>query len=132
MDQKNAGHFCLNKNLVFVGSMQFISSSLDKLVKNLSDKDVKYLVKEFGSKHLELLKQKGAYPYEHMNSFEKFEEKELSNKESFFSSTKKGKIGDNGEKLDGHINDEKYYENDEANNKHMENYDPKKPSKFIT
>ena len=43
-----------------------------------------------------------------MNSLERFEEKELSNKECFFSSTEKGKIGDNGEKLDGHINDEEY------------------------
>ena len=43
-----------------------------------------------------------------MNSFERFEEKELPNKECFFSSTKKGKIDDNGEKLDGHINNEEY------------------------
>ena len=43
--------------------MQFTNSSLDKIVKNLLDKDFKYLVKEFGTKNLELLKQKGAYPY---------------------------------------------------------------------
>ena len=46
-----------------------MNSSLDKLVKNLSDEDFKYLVKEFGSEHLKILKQKGAYPYEYMNSF---------------------------------------------------------------
>ena len=40
--------------------------SLDKLVKNLSDNDFKYLTEEFGSKNLELLKQKSAYPYEYM------------------------------------------------------------------
>ena len=67
--------FFLNKNLVFIDSMQFMNSSLDKLVKNLSDEDFKYLVEEFGSKNLELLKQKGAYPYEYMNSFERFNEK---------------------------------------------------------
>ena len=50
--------FFLNKNLVFIDSMQFMNSSLDKLVKILSDKDFKYLIKEFGSKHLELLKKK--------------------------------------------------------------------------
>ena len=49
--------------------MQFMNSSLDKLVKNLSDEDFKYLIKEFGSENLEILKQKGAYPYEYMNSF---------------------------------------------------------------
>ena len=43
-----------------------------------------------------------------MNSLEKFEEKELPNKECFFSSTKKGKIGDDGKILDGHISDENY------------------------
>ena len=36
--------FIINKNLFFIGSMQFINSSLDALVKNLSDKDSKYLV----------------------------------------------------------------------------------------
>ena len=54
-----------------------MNSSLDKLVKNLSDKDFKYLIEEFGSKNLELLKQKGAYPYEYMNSFERFNEKKI-------------------------------------------------------
>ena len=36
-----------------------MNSDLDKLVKNLSDKDFKYLIEEFGSENLELLKQKG-------------------------------------------------------------------------
>ena len=31
--------FFLGKNLVFIDSMQFMNSSLDKLVKNLSDED---------------------------------------------------------------------------------------------
>ena len=55
--------FFLNKNLVFIDSMQFMSSSLDKLVKILSDEDFKYLVEECSSENLELLKQEGAYPY---------------------------------------------------------------------
>ena len=62
--------FFLNKNLVFIDSMEFMNFNLDKLVKNLSDEDFKYLIEEFGSKKLELLKQKSAYPYEYMNSFE--------------------------------------------------------------
>ena len=40
--------------------MQCMNSSLDKLIKNLSDEDFRYLVEEFGSENLELLKQKGA------------------------------------------------------------------------
>ena len=35
-----------------------MNSSLDTLVKNLSDEDSKYLVEEFGSENLELLKHK--------------------------------------------------------------------------
>ena len=57
MDQKNTWHLFLNKNLVFIDSMQFMNSSLDKLVKNLSDEDSKYLVEEFGPEYLEILKQ---------------------------------------------------------------------------
>ena len=49
---------------MLIDSMQFMNSSLDKLVKNLSDEDFKFLVEEFSSKNLELLKQRGAYPYE--------------------------------------------------------------------
>ena len=56
----------LSKNLVFIDSMQFMNFSLDKLVKNLSENDFKYLTEEFSSKNLELLKQKSAYPYEYM------------------------------------------------------------------
>ena len=48
--------FFLNKNLVFIDSMQLINSSLNKLVKNLSDQDFKYLIEEFGSEYLKLLK----------------------------------------------------------------------------
>ena len=81
----------LNKNLVFIDSMQFRNSSLDKLVKNMSDKDFKYLVEEFFSKNLELLKQKSAHPYEYMNNFKRFNEEKLPAKKYFFSSTKKKK-----------------------------------------
>ena len=35
--------FILNKNLVLVDSMQSMNSSLEKLVKNLSDNNFKYL-----------------------------------------------------------------------------------------
>ena len=100
--------FFLNKNLVFIDSMQFMNSSLDKLLKNLSDNDFRYLIEEFGSEHLELLKQKGAYPYEYMDSFERFKEKKLPDRKCFFSSTKKGKIGGDGKKLGDHISHEEY------------------------
>ena len=41
--------------------MKFMNCSLEKIVRNLADDDFKYLTEEFGSKNLELLKQKCAY-----------------------------------------------------------------------
>ena len=100
--------FFLGRNLVFIDSMQFINSSLDKLVKNLSDEDFKYLVEEFGFDNLKILKQKGAYPYEYMNSFKRFNEEKLPARKYFFSSTKKGKIDNDGKISNGHISIKDY------------------------
>ena len=100
--------FILNKKLVFIDSMQFMNSSLEKLVKSLLDDGFKYLTEEFGSKNLELLKQKDPYPYEYLNSFKKFSKEKLPNKKCFYSSVKDQAAGDNDQKLDGHISDENY------------------------
>ena len=80
--------FTINRNLVFIDSMQFMNCSLDALVKNLSDSDFKYLSEEFSNGLLKLLKQKGVYPYEYMNSFERFSEDKLSDQCNFFCSLK--------------------------------------------
>ena len=85
-----------------------MNSSLDKLVKNVPDEDFKYLVEEFSSENLELLKQKGDYPYKYMNSFERFNEEKLPARKYFYSSTKDGKIGDDGKISDGHISVKDY------------------------
>ena len=53
--------FTINKNLVFIDSMQFLNSSLDALVNNLSDNDFKYFSQEFSDNLSELVKQKGVY-----------------------------------------------------------------------
>ena len=78
-----------------------MNSGLVKLVKNLSDEYCKYLVEEFGSENLEPIKQKGDYPYEYMNSFERFNEEKLSASKYFYSLIKDGKIGDDGKMSDG-------------------------------
>ena len=80
--------FVINKSLVFNDSVQFMNSVLEKLVKNLSDNDFKYFTVEFGSKDLEFLKEKEAYPYEYMASFKKFSEEKLPEKEFFYSSVR--------------------------------------------
>ena len=63
--------------------MQCMNSSLEKLFKNLSDNDFKYLAKEFDFKNLEFLKQKGAYPYEYMDSFKRLMKKNCPIKNVF-------------------------------------------------
>ena len=83
--------------------MQFLNSSLDKLTKTLPDEDFKYLAEDFGSKNLELLKQKSAYPYEYMNIFKRFKEKNCLLENIFIALQKiYGKISD------GHISAKDY------------------------
>ena len=75
--------------------MQFMSSSLEKLVKNLTDDDFKYLTEKFCSKISELLIQKDAYHYKYMDSFKRFGEEKLPDNECFYSSLKDGTTGYN-------------------------------------
>ena len=51
--------FTINNKLSFSGSFQFLSSSLDSLVKYLNKDDFKYLSQEFDNNALDLVKQKG-------------------------------------------------------------------------
>ena len=74
----------LGTHLTFIDSFQFTSSSLDKLVSNLPKDDLIYTFKAFKGKRLDLMSQKGVYPYDYMDSFEKFNEKELPTKDQFY------------------------------------------------
>ena len=80
--------FTINNNLVFIDNMQFMNSSLDALVKYLTNNDFKCLSEEFSRNFLELVKQKGVFPYEHMDSFKKFFEDKLPDRCEFFNSLK--------------------------------------------
>ena len=77
--------FMLGNHLVFLDSFQFMSSSLDNLIKNLPDEAFKYTEQEFKKEQFKLMKQKGIYPYDYMDSFQKFEKTELPTKEEFHS-----------------------------------------------
>ena len=80
--------FTINEKLFFIGSMQFMNSSLDSLVKMLSTNDFEYSSEDFSNEFLKLVKQKGEYPYEYMNNFKKFSEDKLPDRCKFFSSLK--------------------------------------------
>ena len=88
--------FMLGNHLTFIDSFQFMSSGLEKLVSNLPRESLKYTSKKFKGKKLDLMAKKGVYPYDFMDSFEKFNEK-LPSKEDFYSILN-----------DEHISDEDY------------------------
>ena len=75
---------------VFKDSAQFLIASLDKLVKATPASSFKFTTEGYFDGYTEeqrkLLLQKGVYPYEYMNSWERFNEKELPPIEKFFSS----------------------------------------------
>ena len=76
--------FMLGNHLTFIDSFQFMSSSLEKLVSNLPRESLKYTSQIFKNEKLDLMSKKGVYPYDFMDSFEKFNEK-LPSKEEFYS-----------------------------------------------
>ena len=77
--------FMLGNHLVFLDSFQFMSSSLDNLTNNLPDDAFKYTQQEFIKEQFNLMKQKGIYPYDYMDSFNKFNETQLPKKKDFYS-----------------------------------------------
>ena len=76
--------FMLGYHLTFIDSFQFMSSSLEKLVSNLPKESLKYTSQIFKNEKLDLMSKKGIYPYDYIDSFDKFNEK-LPTKEDFFS-----------------------------------------------
>ena len=77
--------FMLGQNLVFIDSFQFMSSSLSNLANNLPAEAFKHTGQVFQGEQLSLMTKKGVYPYDYMDSFEKFEDNMLPKKEDFFS-----------------------------------------------
>ena len=94
----------INNSIVFLDSLQFSKASLDTLAGNLQNSDFKHLTSEFLSDKLEILRKKDSYPYEWVDSYEKFNYKELPPKECFYSSIKDGKRDNDN----GHISNEQY------------------------
>ena len=72
-------------DIVFKDSLKFMSSSLGALVNNLPKDAFKNLLKYFTPKQAKILKQKGFYPYEYMNTEEKFNDTKLPPQEAFYS-----------------------------------------------
>lgn len=77
----------VNRELRFIDSFKFMASSLAKLVDNLVEKGDSFenTKRHFDGEKLDLLKRKGVYPYEWLDSIDKLDETELPPIEAFFS-----------------------------------------------
>ena len=77
--------FYIGKHLTFIDSFQFMSQSLDKLSGNLPEDQFIYTNDAFQGQQFTLMKKKGVYPYDYMDSHRKFQEAQLPKKEDFYS-----------------------------------------------
>ena len=78
--------FYIGKHLSFIDSYAFTSRSLDELAGNLEDRDFIYIKDYFTDPvQFNLMKRKGVYPYDYMDSFSKFNDTELPQREDFYS-----------------------------------------------
>ena len=70
----------------FIDGIKFMSSSLDSLVNNLAKGDHQFLgFENYSNYQCKLLIQKGIYPYEYMDSWDRFEETSLPPAKHFYS-----------------------------------------------
>lgn len=70
--------FRLGRHLQFIDSFNFMGQSLDRLASNLSEDSFIYSKEP-------LLREKGVYPYDYMDGFNRFHETSLPKREDFYS-----------------------------------------------
>ena len=77
--------FKIGKHLKFIDSYQFMASPLANLAKNLPAEKYIYTSEAFSGEKLALMKEKGVYPYDYMDSFQKFSQTQLPKRDDFYS-----------------------------------------------
>ena len=72
--------------LKFIDSLQFTPQSLDNLVRTLEVDEFKYVREAFPiAREFQLIKRKGVYHYDFMDSFVRFDESRLPSQDASFS-----------------------------------------------
>ena len=71
--------------IIFKDSMKFLKLSVEALVNNLPEDGFNNLEKYFTTEQIKLLKQKGFYPYEYMDSIEKLKDPKPPPQKAFYS-----------------------------------------------
>ena len=95
--ESNGKTISVKRDIRFSDSFKFMATSLDSLVKNLpanTFNDLSYFYGDTRMK-LELLKRKGVYPYDYMDTFEKLSEKQLPPRQDFYSELNESEISEN-------------------------------------
>ena len=82
------------KELRFLDTFNFMASSLDALSKNLSTDQCKNLNAMYSGKKFDLLRRKGVFPYEYMDSVDRLNEDRLPPKSAFYSRLNESNISD--------------------------------------
>ena len=76
----------VKREIRFIDSYRFMPTSLDALIKNLDPEQCKNLKKFYPDpRKFDLLKRKGVYPYDYVDSVDKLVETALPPKEAFYS-----------------------------------------------
>ena len=75
----------INYKIRLIDSFKFMSASLDSLVNNLPEEAFTNLKRYYTGYTFSLIKRKGVYPYEYIDSLERFKENKLPPKQSFYS-----------------------------------------------
>ena len=81
--------------LRFIDSFKFMSSSLDSLTKNLVRGGKKLFgFEDYSDLQYDLLTRKGVYPYEYVNSWDRFNETQLPLIDAFYSNLNRSSISE--------------------------------------
>ena len=85
LDKRTATQKDKTFKIIFKDSLKFMGSSLGALVNNLPKDAFKNLDRYYTPKQAELIRQKGFYPYEYMDTEDKLNDMKLPPREAFYS-----------------------------------------------
>ena len=92
---KDGNEHIKEMELRFIDSIKFMSSSLDSLVNNLAKGGHQFFgFENYNNHQCKLLIRKGIYPYEYMDSHDRFKETSLPSIKRFYSNLNMSGVSD--------------------------------------